>query len=185
MLAVWPAWFIVHWTVAAWFGTRDDLRPSDVAVVFGNGITPDGQPRPILKERLDRAIELYRAGLFELIVVSGSTADGGYDEPRVMRNYLLANGVPAGAIVEDPQGFNTYLTCAHTSEIMQQRGHGSVTVISQSWHIPRIRVAMWRMGVHDVRSAAAAGRTGWTQPYQLVREFAGFYWYLLRPYPEL
>jgi hypothetical protein len=44
-------------------GTTDDLQPVDVGVVFGNTVTPGGQPSARLRARLDRAIVLYQERL--------------------------------------------------------------------------------------------------------------------------
>lgn len=176
-------WFTVHLTVIAWIGTTDDLQPSDVAVVLGNKVEDDGSPGTTLQARLDRTLEVYQAGLFEHIIVSGATNPMGYDEPAAMRRYLVARGVPAEVIIEDGAGTNTFCTARNTRRIMREHEWKTAMVISHYSHVPRIRLAFWRMGITDVRSAHAWFYWEWREPHTVLREFAAFYYYLARSYP--
>ena len=96
-----------------------------------------------------------------------------------MRNILIQDGVPSGAILVDRGGNNTRLTAIHTRETMQAHGWQSAVVISQYYHVPRAKLALRQQGVPHVSGAAAEYRFAWTDPLSIVREFAGFYAYLL------
>jgi hypothetical protein len=46
-------------------GLNDNIDRSDVAVVLGNTVDPNGKPSARLQARLDKTIELYRRGIFK------------------------------------------------------------------------------------------------------------------------
>ena len=98
-----------------------------------------------------------------------------------MRGVLIQSGVPAGAIIVDRAGNNTRLTAIHAHRIMQERGWRSAVVISQYYHVPRAKLALRQEGVPQVSGAAAEYRFAWTDPLSILREFAGFYAYLVNP----
>jgi vancomycin permeability regulator SanA len=177
------AWFLIHTGVVCYVGYADDTRPCDVGVVLGNFVALDGTPGLVVKGRLDRAVELYRAGAFAHVIVSGATAPGGYDEARGMKRYLIEHGIPADTILADPHGTNTYLTALNTRAALREHGWSSPMVISQYYHVLRCRLAFHRMGIAGVRSAHAPEGRELREPYILFREFVAFYWYLIRPYP--
>lgn len=106
-----------------------------VGLVFGAQVYPDGTPSPFLAARLDLARRLFEAGRVEVLLVSGDGAAPEYDEPRAMRDYLVAAGVPAEKIVTDPAGLDTYDSCARARRIF---GVEEALAVSQSYHIPRI-----------------------------------------------
>ncbi|MEU6742914.1 SanA/YdcF family protein [Streptosporangium sandarakinum] len=131
-----------------------------VALVLGarvNGRTPT----PMLARRLDVSAELYRAGRVRAILLSGDNGRPGYDEPTVMRDYLLARGVPGRALVLDHAGFDTWDSCVRAREVF---GATRVTVVSQVFHLPRA-VALCRaaglsaFGVGDDSSRRWASTT--------------------------
>ena len=96
-----------------------------------------------------------------------------------MRDILIQDSVPTGAIIVDRTGNNTRLTAIHARRIMQARGWQSAVVISQYYHVPRAKLALRQAGVIHVSGAAAEYRFAWTDPLSIVREFAGFYVYLV------
>lgn len=65
-------------------GLRDNARASDVGVVLGSKVMPDGTPSDRLRARLDKAADLYRQGMFGHIIVSGGTGVEGFSEAQVM-----------------------------------------------------------------------------------------------------
>lgn len=176
---------LLHLGVIIYTGCNDDTRPRDVGVVLGNYVSPEGVVGSVVKGRLDRAIELYNAEAFHHFIVSGSTAPGGYDEAKGMREYLIAHGISPDVIISDPHGINTYFTARNTHEILRKHGWTSAIAISQYYHILRCRLAFHRMGIADVGSAHAPEGREMREPFILCREFVAFYWYWIRKYPEV
>jgi vancomycin permeability regulator SanA len=105
-----------------------------VAIVLGAGLNRDGRVSLFLKERLDAAIGLYRLGKVDGLLMTGDNHVSSYDEPRAMRAYALAHGVPAGAITLDYAGFDTYDSCFRARHIFGVR---SAEVVTQRYHLPR------------------------------------------------
>lgn len=69
-----------------------------------------------------------------VILVSGDNRTHAYDEPRSMRDDLVAAGVPTEAVVLDFAGRDTHDSCQRAHRIF---GVDGVTVISQRYHVGR------------------------------------------------
>lgn len=114
--------------------TVADAPAADVGLVLGAGLRPDGTPSQYLQYRLDDALALYRAGKVKVLLVSGDNRTTTYDEPSSMRDYLVAHGVPAGKVVRDFAGQDTYDSCVRAARIF---GVHRVLVITQQYHLAR------------------------------------------------
>lgn len=111
------------------------VPPAQVALVPGAGITADDRPTLALRDRLDGAIELYRAGKVQKILMSGDNSSIYYNEPGAMTNYAIEQGIPESDIVQDYAGRRTYDTCYRAKEIF---GLESVIVTTQQYHLSRM-----------------------------------------------
>ena len=171
--------FVVATLVLVASGLRDDIAHADVAIVLGSKVELDGTPSPRLRARLDRTLELFQAGQFPFIIVSGGFGKEGYDEAVVMRDYLVARDVPVAQIILDSHGDTTFASAENASQIAKQRGFTSVFVVSQYFHIPRARLALARCHVTRVHSAHARFFE-WRDIYSAARETIGYASYLLR-----
>jgi vancomycin permeability regulator SanA len=160
-------------------GLTDDIQAADVAIVPGNTVEKDGRPSARLRARLDRTIALYRQGLFPDVIVSGGVGSEGFDEAEVMKRYLVENGVPEGRIHVDSGGSTTYLTARNAARMMRENGWQSAMVVSQYFHVPRMRLALKRSGITPVFSAHAR-YFELRDVYSTVREVIGYGAYLLR-----
>jgi vancomycin permeability regulator SanA len=128
-------------------GLHDTPAPADLIVVPGNTVELNGRPSRRLQARLDAALSAYRQGLAQRIFVSGGTGAEGYDEAKVMAQYLQRQGVPAGAIVIDSRGIDTAATARHASIYMQAAHLRSALVATQYFHVARMTLALRRNGV--------------------------------------
>ncbi|WP_332876195.1 YdcF family protein [Massilia sp. S19_KUP03_FR1] len=137
-------------------GLRDDVQVSDVGVVLGSKVMPDGTPSARLRARLDRAADLYGQGMFAHLIVSGGTGVERFSEARVMARYLAEQrGVPAAAILLDEHGDDTDATARNSAAIMRAHGFASALVVTQYFHIPRSRYALRRANIATVHAAHA------------------------------
>lgn len=176
------AWIGAHstWTVVA--GVNAQPRPADVAIVLGTTVQRSGMPSGRLRERLDRALELFRNGTVRNIIVSGGLGREGYQEADVMRDYLVRRGVPAGNIFIDRNGYDTYETARSAQKIMASRQFTSAVVVSHYYHLPRAVVTFKRFGINEVSAAAVNIPPMWRDTWSVLREFAAFYFYMVRDY---
>ncbi|MGQ9489395.1 MAG: SanA/YdcF family protein [Anaerolineae bacterium] len=157
-----------------------------VAVVFGAGIRPGGQLSPMLADRMDTAIALYRAGKVRKLLVSGDNRFVDYDEPTAMYNYAVARGVPAVDVVRDFAGRRTYDTCYRARAIF---GVEQALLVTQRFHLPRALFTCRNLGV-DALGVSADRRVYWSNPYYRFRDaFATLRaWWdvkIVRPLPVL
>lgn len=110
------------------------LTPAHTALVLGSMVQKDGTLALPLKDRVDTAIELYKAGIVETILVSGDNSSVEYNEVNPSRDYILAHGVPSDAIFLDHAGFDTYSSMYRARDVFLV---DSVIVVTQSFHLPR------------------------------------------------
>ena len=162
-------------------GLNDKGTTADCAVVLGHALKSDGQPGPILNERLDLAVKLYHDRAVPRIIVSGGLEPGGADEAVGMANYLEAQGVPADAIVVDSNGAHTAETARDVAEIMHQRGFHSVMIVSHYYHITRSKLALQHEGIHQI-SQAHVGTFVKDDAFNVVREAAALWYYIYQDY---
>ena len=154
-------------------GLKDNLFKTDLIVVLGTKVSPEGIPSAGLAARLNKAIEIYQQGYAPHILVSGGTGKEGYDESIAMADFLIARGIPASAIVKDGQGNNTRATARNTYQYMQQHQLNSVIVISQYYHIARIKLAFKHEGIRQIGSGSPAYGS-WRDFYSVSRELLGY-----------
>jgi vancomycin permeability regulator SanA len=160
-------------------GFTDELAPSDVAVVLGNTVEPTGQPSARLAGRLDRADELFRAGTVQYVITSGGLGKEGFDEGAVMRDYLLARGLPPDRVIADSYGINTAATARNAARLMRERGWTSATAVSQYFHISRCKMAFRQAGIRTVHGAHARYFEPRDYP-TLLRDYVAWWAYLLQ-----
>lgn len=159
-------------------GLHDDIGHADVALVLGSKVEADGEPSSRLRARLDKTVELYRAGWFPEIFASGGIGKEGYDEAVVMKAYLVAHGIPNERVIVDNSGATTFASARKTRQILRDEKLNSVLVISQYFHIPRAKLALKRFGIATVYTAHA-NFFEWRDIYSSLREVPGCmaYWF--------
>ncbi|MBF8281616.1 MAG: hypothetical protein HW378_531, partial [Anaerolineales bacterium] len=94
----------------------------------------NGAPTTILYDRVVTAVELYRQGKVEKLLLSGDNRFAEYNEPAAMRQAALDLGVPDAAIVLDYAGRRTYDTCYRAKAIF---GVTRALLVTQNFHLPR------------------------------------------------
>ena len=162
------------------FGKTDYRRPADVVVVFGAQVHENGRPSTALNDRMNTAIELYKQGLADHLLVSGATGESGHDEALVMRDLAIEGGVPAKNIIVDSQGWNTDATVDNSLTIIDQHHWQRVLVVSQDWHLPRIKLVYQREGWSVFTVPAGFSLPIQQTPRLMGREVAAFWAYYLR-----
>jgi uncharacterized SAM-binding protein YcdF (DUF218 family) len=113
------------------------LTKSDVIIVLGTPANKVGEPSPVMKERVDEAVKLWKEGYSKNIIFSGSSAHNKFVEAEVMAKYARAHGVTDSGIFIEPQAQNTYQNAYNSVEIMKQHGWKSAIVVSSAAHLRR------------------------------------------------
>ena len=143
---------------------RDEAQPADAILVLG-AAEYRGNPSPVLKARLDHALELYHSRLAPRIMTTGGAGgDPVFTEGEVGRAYLSAQGVPSEAIVVESQGESTVASIALAGEIMRRMGLTSVIVVSDGYHIYRVKKML------EFRGLKVYGSPRREHPHDSLRE---------------
>lgn len=176
--------FSVHTIIVLFDGLIDRTPVTDVALVPGCPVNPDGSPSPWLKTRLDRTVELFQKQKVKRVIVSSGVTRKGLREADYMKQYLVTNGVPADSIIADNNGYNTYMTARNYDSIRKIYGFKTLTLVTQFYHITRNKLSLLKFGISA--NGSAHGKTFfWKDGFGLVREFLAFYKYLLFPRKKL
>lgn len=117
----------------------------NVAIVFGAGYWAGNFLPPILEDRVLKAIELYKAGIIEKMVMSGDNSQVNYNEPAAMKQYAEKKGIPVEDIICDYAGFRTYDTLYRARDVFNL---DNILLITQEYHLPRALYICNELGIH-------------------------------------
>jgi SanA protein len=134
-----------------------------VAIVLGARVYPNGNPSPMLADRLKTAVDLYESGKVDKLLLSGDHGRATYDEVNTMLAYVCEHGVPDRDVFTDHAGFSTYETMYRARDIFQVK---AALVVTQEFHLARAVYTARTLGIDAV--GVAADR----QPYATERRLA-------------
>lgn len=137
--------------------------PVDAVVVMG-AAQYDGTPSPAFARRLDGALELYRRGCAEVVVVTGGRGPGDrFSEGEAGVDYLGARGVPRAALRDESEARTTVENLRNSAEL-----------------VGRVRLAVVTDDLHAYRTAAVIRRLDLDATVAGVRVPSGRLSYALR-----
>lgn len=90
-----------------------------------------GRPNSFYTQRIKAAAELYKAGKYDRLIISGAGEKEGYNEPLSMRADLIEQGIPDSIMTLDEEGDRTILSMERAKKTF---GLDSCTIISQEFH---------------------------------------------------
>jgi uncharacterized SAM-binding protein YcdF (DUF218 family) len=126
---------------------RDEAQTADVILVLG-AAEYRGRPSPVLRSRLDHALALYEKNLAPRIMTTGGAGgDPVFTEGAVGRSYLIGQGVPPEAIIVETEGESTVHSIALSGEILRRMNLNSVIVVSDGYHIYRVKEMLESQGL--------------------------------------
>jgi uncharacterized SAM-binding protein YcdF (DUF218 family) len=121
------------------FAARDEARPSDAIVVLG-AAQYNGRPSPVLKARLDHALDLYKSGLAVAIITTGSYgADPNFSEAEVGRKYLVQHGARIEDIITEQGSGTTFDSVRAASGLLKSKEWRTALVVSDGFHLYRAK----------------------------------------------
>jgi uncharacterized SAM-binding protein YcdF (DUF218 family) len=153
----------------------DEARPADVIVVLG-AAEYHGKPSPVLKARLDHALDLYGRKLAPRILTTGGAGgDPVFTEGEVGRGYLVKRGVPSEAIILEAEGESTVHSTAAAAEIMRRMNLKSCIVVSDAYHIFRVKKMLEFRGLDVYGSPRRSVPKGtWGEKWLYIRQAIGY-----------
>lgn len=145
------SWVTSLLAVVFW-GARDLARPADAIVVLG-AAQYAGRPSPVLKARLDHALSLWNQGLAKRLVLTGGRGEGDtISEAAVGRRYAMKAGVADSVILLENEGRTTSASFAAVAQIMEEENLQHAILVSDPFHMLRLRILARRFGVESVTS---------------------------------
>ncbi len=147
---------LIVWRGSSFVGPPDDAPSAQVAIVLGARVGPGDRPSPMLADRLETGVQLYRLGKVRKLLLSGDHGDVSYDEVNAMRRYVLERGVPAEDVFMDHAGFSTFDTMYRARHVFRVT---NALVVTQEFHLARAVYTGQALGLD------AAGVSADRRPY--------------------
>ena len=127
-----------------------EVHLADAIVVFG-AAEYSGRPSPVLKARLDHALDLFHRGVAPVVITTGGAAsDPVFSEGGVGKDYMMRHGVSERSLIAETQGRDTAESAIRVGVIMHANGLHSCVAVSDAYHVFRIRKLLEHQGVGPV-----------------------------------
>lgn len=150
---------------------QDQARTAPAILVLG-AAQYNGKPSPVLKARLDHAAQLYADSIAPIIVLTGGVATGDKTSEAEAAAAYLAGSVPAAALVVLPAGRTTDESIVAAAEWCRGYGITEVVVVSDPFHMLRVRLEARRQGLtaytSPTRTSPISARLGREFPYLMA-----------------
>ena len=174
--------FLLYASISVYrYAKVDQTQPADAAIVLGAAVFR-GRPSPVLRERLNHAIQLYEQGYVETLIFTGGL--GSRDqltEAEVSRQYALGHGVPDGAILLETRSTNTHENLQNAQAVAAEQGVQTFLIVSTPFHMKRAMAIADQLGMEA--STSSTRTTQWiswrTKSRAYLREVAAYAVYLL------
>jgi uncharacterized SAM-binding protein YcdF (DUF218 family) len=145
VVATFALWVLSAAAVLIW-SSRDEARPAQAIVVLG-AAQYAGKPSPVLKARLDHALNLWNRHLASILILTGGTGLGDTtSEAAVGRIYARKRGVPDSSILVESEGRTTSESMRAVAGMLEVRGLQSALLVSDPFHMLRLRILARRFG---------------------------------------
>jgi uncharacterized SAM-binding protein YcdF (DUF218 family) len=159
-------------TLIYWQARTDEAQPVDAIVVMG-AAQYNGRPSPVFRARLEHTLDLYRAGLAPIIVVTGGRSPGDqFTEGAVAETWLIERGVPPEAIRVENEGRTTWESVRGIPSVFPAEASARVLAVSDGFHLFRSELMLRNLG-YSAYSSAAPGSP--IDPWSPVE-----FWYVVR-----
>ncbi len=150
---------------------QDQARPVSAIVVLG-AAQYNGKPSPVLKARLDHAAQLYTDSIAPIIVLTGGVATGDKTSEAEAAAEYLAKLVPVPVLVVLPSGRTTDESIVAAAEWCRGYGITEVVVVSDPFHMLRVRLEARRQGLtaytSPTRTSPISARISREFPYLMA-----------------
>lgn len=148
----------------------------DYVIILGCAIAKDGKPLPLLRGRIDRAIQFANeqkksTGRKIKFVPSGGKGDDEcISEAESMKNYLLSQGIDESEIIAENKSVNTLENMKFSKALIDADNNGKNVIFSTTnYHVFRSGIYANTAGLN---AEGIAAKTKWYfWPNAFVREF--------------
>ena len=138
------------------------LEEVDCILILGCGVRPTGEPSLMLRDRLDKGLQLFALGAAPKLLMSGDHGQQDYDEVNVMTRYAADRGIASQDVFMDHAGFSTYESMYRARDVFCAE---KVLIVSQRYHLYRavydaraLGLDAWGVAAEDIRYLGQTGR---------------------------
>lgn len=163
--------FLIFLTYALVYGHTKHQQAPAAVVVLGSRLI-NGRVPPLLRARLNKAVEVYRAADPKplLIPSGGQGPDESRPEGEAMAEYLAEHGIPEEDIAAENQAVNTEQNLRYSQQVQQEVGRaGPVLVATNNYHVLRAALLARRLKLDA--EVVGARTAGYYMPSAFLREF--------------
>lgn len=115
----------------------------DCIIVLGGGVTKGGRCPIRVKQRLDKALELYNKKFADKILLSGKASktlfNDNFNEARIMQKYLLEKGFPKNRIVLEDKSQDTFENAYYSKLIFEKNNYKRIILVTNEFHMKRAK----------------------------------------------
>ncbi len=129
-----------------------------IIAIFGAAVRPDGAPSGALLRRIGYGAQAAREHPDALVLCSGGVGRAGPSEASIMAEVLTRQGVAAQRLILDEASRDTLQSVVALTRLSRAAGGAPTIVCSDGYHLPRIRMMLWLLGVATRAGPRAAGR---------------------------
>ena len=158
--------YYIKYTVMDKIKNINDIENIDTIIVLGAKVYDDGRLSLMLKDRLDKTIEVYNKLDIKKIIVSGDSENSDYDETSWMKQYLISNGISEDNIIVDIYGISTYDSMYRLKNVY---GINKSIIITQKYHLYRSLYIANSLGI-DAYGIPSSGENYFGQTAREIRE---------------
>jgi uncharacterized SAM-binding protein YcdF (DUF218 family) len=141
-------------------------RADAIVVLAGSGVLARGQLTDVSRRRTAHGIELYRAGLAPLLVLSG--AAGRRSESDARAALAAECGVPGAAILAGAAGHTTHEEVATLRSVLRARGVRRLLLVTDGTHMRRAMRLLHDAGF-EVLAAPVSESNAPARPEERIR----------------
>lgn len=120
------------------------MEEADCILVLGCQVKEGGEPSHMLRDRLQRGVEVYGFGVSEKLLMSGDHGRTDYNEVKTMKQYAIDEGIDSENVFMDHAGFSTYESIYRAKEVF---GVKKMVIITQEYHLYRALYIAEKLGI--------------------------------------
>lgn len=158
----------------------NEAQNADAIVVMGASQW-NGRPSPIFRARLDHALSLYQKKFTPKFILTGGVGQGEImSESQVGKNYLIQKGIKEENVFIEERGHTSLQSLNQIIEILKNENLESVILVSDGFHMMRLKKMAKDLKINTYLSAVAIGSVNKLSEFKYVlRESCVYLLYLL------
>ena len=144
----------------------------DYVIIHGSGLLNGERVSKLLRDRLDKAVEIYRSDPSPTILIpsGGQGPDEKVSEAEAMERYLLSKGIPEKDIIKEDHSTSTMENLRFSKEIIDSReGRKYTALVTSNYHVYRALRYCRKIGLKCTGIGSHVAFYYW--PSALIREY--------------